>query len=95
MQKEYAAQYFPPSKRMEIRHDLSRSSIKFKQRPTAGNNEKDIFCNWNYLLTCLDFKDHSMLNSGNNVISDTTHIESAGKSYFESFADGPAAGIAL
>lgn len=43
MQKEYAAQYYPPSKRLEIRHYLSRSSIRFKQRPMA--NEKDIFCN--------------------------------------------------
>ncbi len=42
MQKENAAQYYPPNIRMEIRQYLSRSSVRFKQRPSGG--ERDQMC---------------------------------------------------
>ena len=61
MRKENAIQYYPPHKRMEMREYLSRSSIKFKQRPMM--NERDIICKYIRNNKLLDFKDQSMYQS--------------------------------
>jgi hypothetical protein len=44
-----------------------------------------------FINPVIDFKDQSIYNSGNN---NETQLETA-KSYLESFADPPAAGIAI